>query len=377
MSIATFLHISDLHFGDAGPWTQRLSQLSFVGRWAKGLYGHDFKPLEALPDLRDETTASTDLDLPRLMFTGDLTRVGAPIEFRLGDQYLSDTADVGGAFPLGMNESNWNRIAVSGNHDYWPGASIFPVYPPSNPVASQKRDATFRTCPFVEQVRIPDSPYMIRFIGIDTDADTNWIMRKLGRGHFLSQLEHLDQDPNRLPPYQSDGENREIRVLLLHHSQETDRSRFSLPQILNIHRSSAHELRAFIVRHRISVVLSGHIHAPKIKRRRHDDWEHLDARCGTTAQKPVGAKNDLSKSKFDYKRDLSLKHTALVHQLLEEGDRLVWKTTTHVFTPDVFQAAASRPVTNRPPTTGAFLDHTTLEGGSREAWSDQITVWPR
>lgn len=373
MSIATFLHISDLHFGDAGPWTQSLSKLSFVGRWAKGLYGHDFKPLEALPDLRDETTASTDLDLPRLIFTGDLTRVGAPIEFRLGDQYLSDTADIGGAFPLGMNESNWNRIAVSGNHDYWPGASIFPVYPPSNPVASQKRDATFSTCPFVEQVRIPDSPYTIRFIGIDTDADTNRLLQGLARGHFLSQLEQLDRDPNRLPPYRSDDENREIRVLLLHHAQEAIKL---WSPLFKIHPSSTHELRAFIARHKISVVLSGHIHTPKVKRRSHNGWKHLDARCGTTAQKPVGAKNDASKSKLDNKRDLSLKHTALVHRLLEEDDRLIWKTTTYAFTPDVLQAAASRPVTNRPPTTGAFLDHTTLEGGSREAWSNQITVWP-
>lgn len=379
MNLATFLQLSDLHFGHPGQATKRVASTPVVRNCVTGLFGHDFRPLKSIPDMLNPR--SSNLALPEdtyLLFTGDLTRVGAESEFVMGRKYMSNKTEIDESLPIGLNAKDWSSRAVSGNHDHWPGTSIYsPGGLPGRGNNSSRKRAFVNAfgASFPPTVLgVPGSPYRIRFIRVDTDADTNWLLKLLGWGYFDSQLEALSSV---LPTYEDTVQDgiTEVRVLLLHHAMRTDGT---FPLVLRIHPSSLRKLKAFIKRHRISVVLSGHIHEPNVARRSHDGWEYLDARCGTSAQGPPVSKRDTDRSSDEIARAMkSTSHTALVHTLVEREGRLEWRTTTYVHAPDVNPDPHSPNSTNRNrENRPVFIDYRRLRDAGDKPWSDKITISP-
>jgi len=114
--LKTYLQISDLHFCG---WLQRKT----ADPWAKyipllnGYVGHSHGALMYLTKtLKQLKKVEPDLEL---VVTGDLTAFGNPGQFRIADNFLS-TAGKRPGF-LGLNTPGWKTLAISGNHDYWPG----------------------------------------------------------------------------------------------------------------------------------------------------------------------------------------------------------------------------------------------------------------
>jgi hypothetical protein len=337
--LATFVHISDLHFGDIDPNTGDIIQDTKPSRIMAsiscfdGLLGHSNKALarfeKFFTQIRQDENA-------QLIITGDLTCVGKPEQFSTADEYLRDKLLPPKGNYLGLSVTDWKARTVPGNHDQWPGnKTIF-----GGPTSAFTTN--FPTLPFVSSPLQFAGGQQLQFIGINTDADVSPIgwKRMMARGSFCSQLVTAAQ-------LMGVPDKMTIRVLLLHHS------RAHQGRTLRIESASCKALDAFIVEQDISVLLSGHTHAPHVKpfRTTHQGRtiEALEARCGTTLQTDV--------IPFDWKtifgnrpnRELLL-NTLLVHRLLEEDGKIIWRTETYTRTPFGFE---------------------------KKGPEDQVRVWPR
>jgi hypothetical protein len=249
MRLATFVHVSDLHFGHIDPAS---FDARAPGLWAKhssfdGLLGHSYNSLRRLEKFFAQMQG-TGTEEARLIVTGDLTTVGHPDQFDMATSFLGGILRYPKGSPIGLRASDWRDRSVPGNHDHWPGHATIWGKPTSG------LSSAFPTIPYVNDPPLPlPSGHQLRFMGIDTDADVSSIGtdRFLARGSFTSQLNILASKLG-IPT------SNEIRVLCLHHSQALRST------ALEINAPSRDSLHDFIVDQDIAVLLCGHVHTPPL-----------------------------------------------------------------------------------------------------------------
>ena len=305
--LGTFVHVSDLHFGGEkvgrsfDPWARYVPLLN-------GFVGHDPATLRYLQSSLNRLRRSEPGT--KLIVTGDLTAFGAAAQFHDSTSFLGGP----GKAPhfLGLNEVDWKDRSIPGNHDQWPGIPFFPLGGPNKTV--HKLFAAHRVGP---HVALPGRR-VLEFLRLDSDADVDpWSAQRLyACGSFVSNLATLDSKMT--PP-----ETNRIRVLLIHHSFEfighVVRPGTLMPISVGIHHlaidpPSRQALAAFVRKHDIRVLLTGHVHCPHYLGNPFglfaDATPALEARCGSSTQRlapggPGGAKG-------------RVQNTLMVHRLLED-----------------------------------------------------------
>lgn len=341
--IATFVQLSDLHFGK--PPQGRIAWLKWAIRKLPGLGVHD-----------EAVTAAAHRFVKRLqrkqsaevLMTGDLTASGSHEQFLFGRGFLQNT----GSLKLkvdwlrsegGLGISSWRRGTIPGNHDHWKGDSLW---------RSRRRKPhfihTFPDLPFWQTKCALTNEVYIRFIGIDTDSDTGSGLpalikpsslyrgynRVMARGMFISQLEALGAHLGKRP-------EGEIRVLLLHHSwshtlQQCTRWRTTPRWYVDnvIDRKSCMALEELLQVLDIKVLLSGHVHVSHIERIPLPVGKQvLEARCGTSTQLTRASRDQDGHEPLRLQQNATglSQNTILLHQLVSSDDDILWKTETYVY----------------------------------------------
>lgn len=252
--LATFVHVSDLHFGvldsssldAANPWWMNLPTLD-------GFLGHSQSSITAL----DRSFAALNsTEGAGLIITGDLTTCGNASEFQLFDTYAGHKPSSSQFNYLGLRTPDWKKTSIPGNHDNWPGMLTMMSTPKMLGTPNAMLYKFFHDLPRVLPAHSLSLGYQLRFIWINSDADVGFKTpnRAWARGSFVSELEKAEAQ---LPK----PADKEIRVLCIHHSPTFSGSASSLGA-LEIDRRSRQRVAKFIVDNRVSVVLCGHIHNP-------------------------------------------------------------------------------------------------------------------
>jgi 3',5'-cyclic AMP phosphodiesterase CpdA len=322
--LATFVHISDLHFGDIDPNTGRPIQEGKASKiWASlpqfdGLLGHSLRALQRLEKFFSQIRQDEDA---QLVITGDLTCVGKQDQFDTANAYLGNVLS---PINLGLRVANWKDWAVPGNHDRWPGTARIV----GGPTQAFKTYFSGRL-PFIRQPPPLPTGQQIQFIGIDTDADVSsrGRQRLFALGSFHNQLTTASNDMGIPDP-------NTIRVLLLHHSYAYRGHTLEMDAV------SRQALEVFAVEQDIAVLLCGHTHSPYIKpfscTHQEKTIEVLEARSGTTLQTDTLPYN--WKTVFGNRPSRNLAaNTLLVHRVLEENAELVWHAETYTRSPFGFE----------------------------------------
>jgi 3',5'-cyclic AMP phosphodiesterase CpdA len=329
MRLATFVHISDLHFKNQAQ-DAAVSRLYALMPGLDGLLGHSYKSLTLLDPFFVDLQTSENA---QLLITGDLTRVGNALEFQIADQYLGSelTPPLGNL--IGLWVSNWLQLSIPGNHDRFPGIPFLWGGP------TREYHTTFPSMPRIVDFQLQSSrKHLLRLILIDTDADVSgWSLnRGAARGSFFSQIRALRGLLS--PPREF-----EIRVLCLHHSRAKG------GYFLRIASDSRRALDAFIVDHEISVLLSGHIHDPALVKvstatSSTGSRKYLEARCGTTTQ------TNLYHIPYYWRKLPGFltgkghwSNTIFVHRLSEQDGEIIWETELFLEGPDEFEPPVSVP----------------------------------
>jgi DNA repair exonuclease SbcCD nuclease subunit len=329
--LATFVHISDLHFGEldaqddaqvesAVPWWWRLLPL------CKGYLGHHGVALRQLDDLigllHEEEQAV-------VLVTGDLSANGGERQVNLSMNYLRSTIALTTNVRTGLNDVEILSRTIPGNHDHWPG---FSVLSPVNPLPMLGPSTYAFSNLFWERPKAPYpyplvSGHRVTFLGIDTDADVQGISfeRLFAQGSFESQLKDLRS--------QLGGIDRlagEVRVLLLHHS---------LIEASCIDDTSRKELAETLQDCRISVILTGHTHDPIVATHQlSSGWSVFEARCGTSTQRDFYPP-EWQKVPLPDMPELEA-NSVLVHRIYQVARNTVqWRTTPYVRSDQGFTVA--------------------------------------
>jgi hypothetical protein len=311
--LKTFLHISDIHIGDrlggsqAGPYDAQVEKYISIHNIMHGLLGHHHLALEQIEDFFHEDLGT---ESPQLIVSGDLTRNGAKQQLARAATFLGKRLQPPYGL-AGLEQLNWRDLAISGNHDQWPGRN--------RPLGRPKIDINkeFST-PEIRHLPLPGDR-AVEFLRIDTDADVHPISvdRFYARGLFKSQLDSLRQQLSTTPG------DKIFRVLLLHHSLG-----YRCPKdrgILEIDYYCRKELKRFIRDFEVKVLLSGHAHTASIERAWIDlddtKWRYLEARCGTSSVvdefPPAWLPSVRRRTPFE-------RNTLLVHRIVERSDGVYW-----------------------------------------------------
>lgn len=325
--MATVFHISDLHVGDVD-WEGALRgderlEPAYEDWWRHwslfdGYFGHDHRALTHVVDALIELQFAAAN--PIVVFTGDLTACGRAPQFLMGATFLGSQVVLEQHNLLGLKQASALTRAVPGNHDGWPGSARI-LGPRSLAI-----EALFGACPRVQRVPL-DGGRTLVFIQIDTEANVApWGLNRLAaRGEFHEQLARaaglLTGDPE-----------REIRVLVLHHTRLTN-ARFSE----RICARTAAALEAFIAEHHVAVLLTGHVHEPLIDARPVDGQARvsLEFCAGTTAQRPEPPRRWRLSERRHAGR--SRHNTLIVHRVAEADDgSLHWSADVQVHGDDGF-----------------------------------------
>lgn len=304
--LRTFLQLSDLHFGRIDSRTGDSDDYSLALKleWLDGLLGHSYDALTKIEDLycslRDEQLG--------LIFTGDLTRVGAEDEYAAGRSFMGSDLPPTRGKSLGLGLSDWIKLAVPGNHDHWPGK---PLIGSPLPCLSE----TYRPMPFVEEPILLPTGHRLQFLGIDTDADVcpYGLQRIFARGAFLSQLKQLET-----LPAPSDGL---IRVLIMHHSG-------ALVNQLSccMAQSSRSALLDLASAKGITMMLCGHTHVARIAVIPLSSGVSLvESCCGASARRTVLPMDVTVLGQRPVNRRL-IPNSVILHQLFEEHGAIIWET---------------------------------------------------
>lgn len=334
MRLGTFVHVSDLHFGNIDSKNQIVydAKAPWLIRKLKcidGLWGHSYR---ALVRLEEFFSRMNQAEQAKLIVTGDVTCVGAHAQFALAKDYLGSIKRFPNGVPLGLRAADWEDRMVPGNHDHWPGLALI-VGPP---IYLQKNN------PGLPQVSAPvllPNGVALRFFRINTDGDVGSysLNRVLARGKFHNHLKAV-------PTMANAGE---IRVLLLHHSVA------HRGITLSINSRSRKALEKFLVQQDISIILTGHTHVPLVKpfSASHDGktLNVLEASSGTTTQLDEVPKPFRSLFASQPNRKIAT-NTLIVHRLMEENNKIFWDAKTYSREPNGF----------------------VLKGPS-----DKVEVWPR
>lgn len=331
MHLATFLHISDLHFGliEPGSFDARAPQIWAKLPWLEGLLGHRHRSLVRLRDFFFEMRRG-ESDT-RLIVTGDLTTMGNSEEFDTADEFLKASLWPPRGNDVGLHIPQWKCLAIPGNHDHWPGwATTF------GPETSAFR----KHFPGFPIVRLPIplvGGHSVRFLLIDTDFDV-WCVgwnRFLARGSFTSQLTDLARKLGK-----ESRPEKEIRVLCLHHS------RAHVGRTLRMEDASRDALNDFIVNEDIAVLLCGHIHTPLVKsfRASHEgrSVHYLEARCGTTTLSDIPYRWRTIRGHRP-RRPKDRPNSLLVHRLFERNGEVWWQTEVYLELSGGFSKGAKLP----------------------------------
>lgn len=330
-TLFTAVQISDLHFGDTVAGSSSPSEwLLRATHWFEGWLDHH---RIGLRELHRFFSGIVDTGArPLLVVSGDLTANGAIRQFKLVDAFLGGGTT--SPFGSGLGVGNWVNVAVPGNHDHWPGSNIV-VGPPTPGLA-----ACF-TNPF-PIIRPPIQlrhGRSVRFVLVDSDADVGWMSkdRWTGRGLFVSQLDQLKAELENTPIL--DGETR---VMVVHHAIADDRTPVhagpvTFPRrtagsrsVLEIDAIALRALEHLLVEHSIRVVMTGHLHVPRLTAMTASndvvDLDILETRCGTTTQRdtyPLGLLAKLGKGR-------GLPPNSLVlHELILREGRAVWRASVY------------------------------------------------
>jgi predicted MPP superfamily phosphohydrolase len=323
--LATFIQISDLHFGDIDLNSQNkdavLSALtsalaSNTGPIWDGLLGHCHHSLVRLEQIHAKLRQQENAVL---IVTGDLTAYGAETQFDTAAEFL------GGllmppkvASPIGLRQKEWRTNSIPGNHDHWSGKPI--IFGGPTPGLAKY----FPVLPAIIRHQLPSGQF-ITFLRLDSDADVNpyWSNRFLARGCFTTQLHAL---ASKLPIAQK----MEIRVLLVHHSYTASGAALAMTPL------SKAALNDFIIDHAISVLLCGHIHQPPFAvaltaTHLQQSRAFMEARSGTTTQ--ISTLPLYWRTVFQ-NRPLRPRHwpnSLLIHRLfLEEDGSIEWEVETRL-----------------------------------------------
>lgn len=332
--LKTFLQISDIHISDKSLDGAALALYALVPKM-DGFLGHSYESLTMLESFFADLAQSEKSELienekVELIVTGDLTRVGATLEFDMARDFLEKELLYRGKY-IGLRDTNALKLAIPGNHDHYPGIAslvggptraLGQMFPKNFPPSTSK---------------LGSSGHELTFLRINTDADVTAFSRKRMRakGSFVSQLNWLK---GQLGP----KGKKEIRVLLLHHSV-AHRGVF-----LEIDRRSRKELFDFIVNQGVAVLLSGHIHEPPLVKlatavdKNGNKADYLEARCGTTTQMnlfhvPYYWRGMLAK--LGIKKRGHWSNTLLVHRITEAGGQIFWESELFLEGPNDFEPA--------------------------------------
>jgi hypothetical protein len=281
--LLTLIQVSDMHFGRPDPisaevkdWWCRFPALS-------GYFGHCGRALRYLDDEIAKIRANEPDTV--LLMSGDLTAYASDEQFILAISYLEGQAYFSHGRSMGLQFGHSGTVKIPGNHDHWSGKSAMS---PLDLVMYGGPTDLFRSIflpmPKVLLDRPLDNDRRLLIVGLDTDAGLtdDSPSKFLARGSFVGQLQQaedlFDGDPT-----------SEIRVLVMHHS------RMHMRFVCGIHEKSRKALDQFLVRHRVRVLLTGHVHVCRSEvETLHDQsskWVLLESRCGTTSQRslePVG-----------------------------------------------------------------------------------------
>lgn len=315
--LATFVHVSDLHFLGGS------LDVNTILLWMKvplldGLLGHHERSLMRLVDFLERLKAEE----PKLIVTGDLTALGADDQFTMADEFL------GGVLkppkvntPTGLRLNDWMDRAVSGNHDMWPGSLKFWL----KPSGALSRAFSFLPHAADPAIRLPGGADL-RFLRINTDAEVSRFKRIRAVGAFPQQLETLAASLSRLP------KKKEIRVLCLHHSPCAGKA-----GSMGIDGPSRAALNKFIADNSVAVILTGHIHNPPVVKLFPVPGQpgkvYLEARCGTTTQVDPATPfvKTRIKNAIGYRPKIEPrpKNSLLVHRLFDKNGEIFWDSEVY------------------------------------------------
>ena len=315
--LATFVHVSDLHFGEldaqTGNATLDASTEDWIQQqpWFDGYLGHSGAALRHLQLFFDRIQQDEDA---QLIVTGDLTTVGGAVEFDLARRYLEAKNTFFPPLKLGLGVTTYAQRSIPGNHDHWPGRratgplDLVMFGRPSKPSGYPGG------CPDLTTLQLAGGGRIV-FIRVDSDADVHpkGSHRLFARASFRSQLKAA----RRLLPAPPDP--REVRVLLVHHSPSCGTFH------LGMSRSMRTALEDFLAQTDTRVVLSGHVHEAQADPRLPVAGRYLEARCGTTTQL------DVIPPGWKVRTAPPPSNTLLVHRLTERtpGGALDWSVKTY------------------------------------------------
>ncbi|KQP27457.1 hypothetical protein ASF27_20980 [Methylobacterium sp. Leaf102] len=264
------------------------------------------------------------------MISGDLTAYGNPYQFDLAADFLGSEKPTRFGFGLGLVQ--WAESSVSGNHDQWPGSTMIVGAP-----TTKLGEVLPGPYPMIGQLQPLSATASLRFLFVDSDADVGHVLpnRFLARGCFASQLSKLaSQVPARV--------TGEVRVLVVHHAvsslgtpwtdqaSEFPKGSPSRRTPLEIDGGTLRALQHFLVNAGVQVVLTGHLHVPRLSEFvASNDVETLnvlETRCGTTTQWDHYPMNVLAE--VDPERRLP-PNSLVCHELVQRSDELVWRASIY------------------------------------------------
>jgi len=327
--LATFIHISDLHFGTLAqdPQTGDLAPEAPTCRfwawhsWFDGLLGHHYRALGPLANLVKSLRSS---EKARVIVTGDITSSGAGDQFDTADDFLiSQLSFPPGSIykPVGLFEPDWRERAVPGNHDHWPGR-LRVLGRPAPGYTTPALHVYFPALPYAKPPITLANGQRLRFAGIDTDADVRpWSSARFrGRGSFASQLD-------RAAALLGDPTDDEVRVLLLHHSRVWPNFTLGMEEV------SRAALDTFSADQNIRVILTGHIHIPALEifSPGGNSPDVLEARCGTTTVRDIFPSTWTTILGKPLERKL-FPNSLLLHRVYEQEGGLWWDAEVYTRT---------------------------------------------
>jgi hypothetical protein len=325
--IKTFVQISDLHIGAIDPQTQNSRVPEWLKKlpWLEGLRGHSGFSLMRLAEFFGDIQHAENAEL---IVTGDVTSCGDSDEYDTARTFLGSDLQPPKGEDLGLRVKDWNRRAVPGNHDHWPGRPVIFGGPPIKELWS-----TYRATPFTEGPLQLAQGYSLRIFGINTDANVSSKLanRLLARGSFRKELAQLV-----VPP----ASKKEIRVLLVHHSSQYESpDRFG---VLEMTIGSRDALFEWMADNGISVLLCGHTHLPRltefkttVKGLTYRLYEACSGATTILTSLPYDATSITgTRSKLN-----AISNSLLVHRLKLVSDKpeLLWQTDTYFETPYGFE----------------------------------------
>lgn len=316
----TLMHISDLHFGEIDPSTGDATVSPVVRRLLAnttlfdGVAGHHARGLQHLEQFwRILRTREPNAEI---VVSGDITSCGGSQELGNADAFLSGTLNMPFG-PLGLRFPGWVRRRIPGNHDHWPGRPVI-LGQPNASVAS----SLLSGYPYIRTIgRGSGRPIHLIAVNSDSDVRPRGMQRLLAIGSFQTQLVKATAALAKLT-------EPGIRVLVIHHSWNRTKGPLSMAA------ASRGALQQFLDQESISIILTGHMHTPLIKRfaagaSGSAKWPVWECRCGTTTQIDkisYAAKSVLGKFPLRSWPANSL----LIHRISEDSAGTHWNVETFV-----------------------------------------------